>query len=94
MNEHWGHFVLIDDKPEFNDISPPKPLMYDKSDKDDKNTDYLDTDYDDDYIYNNDLRKINIIIFSRLFFYFYSFGLFIVNSCKSIVSKVSFSNKS
>jgi len=90
MNEHWGHFILIDDKPEFNDISPPKPLMYDKDDKD---IDYSDIESHDDFIYNNDLRKTNIIIFARLFFYFYSFGLFIVNSCKSIVSKVSFSNK-
>jgi len=97
MNEEWGHFISIDEKSK-NNISPPKPLFYEKSvdtnDTNDTNDKYLThykSEYYDKQIKYNELKNSKIIILSKILFHIYSFTICIINSLKSITSKLSFS---
>ena len=87
MNEQWGHFILIDESTDYNDISPSRPLLYEKSYKNDK---YSDDDNDEESN-KSDIRKTNVIVVAKVVFNVYSAFLCILNSFKSIASKLSFS---
>ena len=101
MPEEWGYFVNIDDNEEFNNM----PISTISDEKKTNRRQLLDTINEYDYYCNNENKdyenqeennyykrqKSTIFILAKLLFKIYSFSIYMVESLKTIASKLSFS---